>query len=181
MKTMLNLSLRGVTALALAAGSMTANAWPRSHAKSNDSVQVVSGVSFEGKPAADMSLEQEGGKSYLQVHFRGGETRIIDVTHPDKLVDADRATVSKNVRSTDESVKMAGLNASVSAEHNATSEFTLWDISRPGNPRLVQIFTGVNRVVEDQRSYIYVLYREGVSIVHCKGKDTSKPDLSIYG
>lgn len=181
MNKITHFGLHSTIALALAASSVAASAWPKDNAKSTGSVQVVSGMSFDGKPATDMSLERKRGKSYLQLHFTGGETRVIDVTRPDRIVDVEQAGTSAHEQSNDGNVTLVRLSAPAPAEPNQSTEFSLWDISRPGKPRLVQKFTGVNRVIEDQRGYIYVLHRDGVSIVHSKGKDTSKPDMSIYG
>ena len=64
----------------------------------------------------------------------------------------------------------------------AGQELSLWDISQAQKPRLVREFHGVQRMIEDQRGYIYVLDRDGLSIVQSKQKKSPEgPDYSIYG
>ncbi|MGC2695139.1 MAG: hypothetical protein WA738_05045, partial [Candidatus Angelobacter sp.] len=96
MNQILNFSLRGVIALALVACSGSAVAWPRHHGKEAEAVKVISSISFKGDPVADMSLEQQAGRSYLCVHFAAGETLAIDVTKPDKIRAAEPASAAED-------------------------------------------------------------------------------------
>ena len=64
-----------------------------------------------------------------------------------------------------------------------TCELVLWDISDPDNPRVVQRFAGVVRVLHDKRNYTYVLNQDGLWVVYDKQPapedDNWRP--SIYG
>jgi hypothetical protein len=78
------------------------------------------------------------------------------------------------------------LTASASApvsQSPSKSELVLWDISDPGNPRVVQRFSGVLRVLQDERNYTYVLNTDGLWVVSDKQNTTNDDSWnpSLYG
>lgn len=169
---------QGLLAAALV-GLGSTNSWARDHAK--DSVEVVQNLSFDGQAASTMALEEDGGKSYLQVHFANGREAWVNVTQPEKPLEALPTKPAQERTQITQSLVMVRANAD--ATQSASTEFSLWDISKPKSPRLVGKFTDVSRVIEDQRGYIYVLHRDGLSVIRNKTRnDTDNgPDYSIFG
>src|SRR5262245_12712243 len=170
---------RGVMALALLiTGSVNALATDRSRA-----VDVVSSISFDGKPASDMELENENGKSYLEIQFAGGEQPLmVDVTKPEKTLHALPAKPVENRTEIDGNlVTDRAATAEATTNKPANEEFALWDISKSKSPRLVVRFTNVSRVIEDKRGFIYVLHRDGLSVIRDKKKKSNWPDAGIFG
>jgi hypothetical protein len=177
-----NSALRGLIAVALVAlGS--ANTWAKGHAKDTHSVEVVQNLPFDSSPT-DMKLEQAGRKSFLRIHFSNApETLLVDVTQPEKAANVAPSKLSEERSEINQSLVMVGMPAAASTRQPAGEEFVVWDISHPKHPRQVQTFTDVYRIIEDQRGYIYVLQRNGLSIVRSKDKrdNNSVPDYSIFG
>jgi hypothetical protein len=61
-------------------------------------------------------------------------------------------------------------------------ELVLWDISDPTNPRVVQRFTGVKRVLQDERNFTYVLDQDGLWVIRDKQNSSDNSwDPSLYG
>lgn len=184
------LVLGGFAALALLSTAGVTAAWGKDRAKTF-AVQVLSTMAFDGKSTTGMVLREAGGKSYLDVQFSGeGGISTIDVTNPAnaKIVNAatptresaeERTNVGENL------VMVSEKNEEPEAGTALAQEFELWDISQAQKPRLVRQFYGVRRIIEDKRGYIYVLDRDGLSVVRSKQKKGSKssngPDFSIYG
>jgi hypothetical protein len=112
-------------------------------------IKIIGTVSFEKAPA-DMVLQQVNGKSYLYVQLANAqEMAVVDITRPEKLrivttMPSSQAThlgISGNA---------ATLGSSPGNQPVANSQLVLWDISDPGNPREVQRFSGVIRVLREQ-------------------------------
>lgn len=136
-------------------------AWAKDHSL----VKVAGKLSMEGKSPADMMLHENGGKSYLYVRLQGGEVMTVDITRPEKprLVSslqsatrADRMMFTQNAVVTSTS----GPSAAPSQDR-----MTIFDISKAGSPRIVQEFSGVRRVIEDQRGYMYVLDGQALWVI----------------
>jgi len=191
MKTILynkTVALRVSTALVLLATIGVATAWGKDRAKTSDAVQVLSSLAFEGKSATDVALREAGGRSYLDIQIVGEPgIRSIDVTDPSslKVVNAGGPSGSMAANSTNAGGGMVMASEKPEAQAPGTAagqELSLWDISQAQKPCLVREFHGVQRMIEDQRGYIYVLDRDGLSIVQSKQKKSPEgPDYSIYG
>ena len=169
MKSSLNHSRRNFQLLSVFASLILITpAWSKDHgAKAAPGpVHVVAEMHVPGS-ASDMTLHQNGGKSYLYVQL-GSEpgVLVLDVTNPEKL-----KTVSTIPAQTPEAgMSISGNLALVGArQQNGASpsqaNLTLWDISSPGKPRLVQQFSGVARILADDRGFIYVLNSAGLSVL----------------
>jgi hypothetical protein len=148
-------------------------------------ISVVANMSFDQKLPADMLIRQVNGKSYLYVQLANQQgIVVVDVTQPNKLkivssMDAggtNQMTINGNAAVLTASSAAASLSS-------GKSELVLWDISDPGNPRVVQRFSGVVRILEDERHYTYVLNQDGLWVV--SDKQNNDPDdfwnPSIYG
>jgi hypothetical protein len=166
---------------------ISSTTWGKEHKSQPAGVQVVGQMSFGGKVASDMAIHQANGKSYLYVQLsQPNGVVVLDITQPAKL---------KTVTSMLPAVEMAASHVSIdgnvalvagdtgypsgSVQTQAREQLVLWDISQPGNPRMVHEFSGVAKVIHDDRNFIYVLDREGLWVV----ADTQSPstmDSSTY-
>lgn len=166
------------------------SAWARQQKSTDQAVQVVSQLSFQGKSAIDMVPHQIDGKSYLYVRLAGDDgVLVIDVTHANKpkivsslqssgMVSASRLEIEKDV-----ALVSGGAQTTDSAPSD-NDHLTVWDISKAGTPRVVQEFPGVRKVIEDARGYIYILDRESLWVVRDKPEQPAGEDnmlLGIYG
>ena len=145
-------------------------------------IKIVGTLSFDNKAATDMMIQQKNGKSYLYVQLANAqEVVVVDINKPDRLkiistiplAEATRLNISGNA-----AVMTVG-----SGNPPATKgELALWDISEPQSPRLVQRFTGVVRVLQDDRHYTYVLNQDGLWVVSDQQKTNNDSwNPSIYG
>jgi len=166
------------------------SAWARQQKSSDQAVQVVSQLSFQGKSAIDMVPHQIDGKSYLYVRMAGDDgVLVIDVTHANKpkivsslqssgMVSASRLEIEKDV-----ALVSGGAQTTDSASSD-NDHLTVWDISKAGTPRVVQEFPGVRKIIEDARGYIYILDRETLWVVTDGPEQPAGEDnmlLGIYG
>jgi hypothetical protein len=135
-----------VVAAAIYAGPTAA--WAKDHAGTGDAVKVVSSTSFDGQPASDMTLEEKNGMSFLRVVFAPGqETQFIDVTRPEGGLPASSSGSGEKHTQLDNNLAMVRIASAASPSQSSSQEFSLWDISRPGHPRLVQKFSDVRRSI----------------------------------
>ncbi|HKD81831.1 MAG TPA: hypothetical protein VKH81_19210 [Candidatus Angelobacter sp.] len=164
---------------AVLVGLGSTNGWARDHAK--DSMKVVQTLSFDGQAGSTMALEEDGGKSYLQIRFASGQEAWVNVTQPEKPLEASPAKPSEERTQINQNLVM--VRAHADGNQSVSKEFSLWDISKPKSPRLVGKFTDVSRVIEDQRGYIYVLHRDGLTVIRSKNKNENDngPDYSVFG
>jgi len=80
--------IAGLIALGLLPLGGGSTAWAKDHSSAG-AIAVVSSKAFDGKPATDMELEQESGKSYLRIVFGAGEpVEVLDVTKPENGLEA---------------------------------------------------------------------------------------------
>lgn len=148
-------------------------------------ISVIANMSFDQKTPADMVIRQMNGKSYLYVQLANQQgIVVVDVTQPNKLkivssIDAEGA----NQLAINGNAAMLTASGAAASSSPGKSELVLWDISDPGNPRVVQRFSGVVRVLQDERNYTYVLNQDGLWVVSDK-QNTGTDDSwnpSIYG
>src|SRR5262249_6021170 len=155
-------------------------AWAKDRTETGEAAKVVSSTSFDGQAPSDMKLEERSGKFYLRITFAAGqETQLIDVTRPEKGLVAAKSGEERT--QLDNNLVMVRMATGGSPERPSSQEFTLWDLSRSGHPRLVQKFSDVQRLIEDGRGYVYVLHSGGLSVIRSKDNNSNEPDLSIFG
>jgi hypothetical protein len=153
-------------------------------------VKVIANMTFDNKPAADMLIRQVNGKPYLFVQLENAQgVVVVDISKPNKLkvvssLSSPDAT-GTNQLSINGNAAVITAAAGDPSQSATKGELVLWDISEPGNPRVVQRFSGVVRVLRDERNYTYVLNQDGLWVVYDKqnqpateGKDWQP---SIYG
>jgi len=169
---------QGLLAAALV-GLGSTNGWARDHAK--DAVDFVQNLSFDGQAASTMALEENGGKPYLQIRFASGQEAWVNISQPEKPLEASPAKPAEERTQINQNLVM--VRATAAARQSVIKEFSLWDISKPKSPRLVGKFNDVSRVIEDQRGDICVLHREGLSVIRSKNKNDnhSGQDFSFFG
>jgi hypothetical protein len=155
--------------------------------KRGSAVKIMARMSFENQEPADMLQQQVGGKSYLYVQLAGDQgIKVVDVGKPKSPRIVSEMPVSGAARQM-ALTGNAGLMSSQPIEPSPRSsdEVTFWDLSDPKNPQIVQRFTQVVRVLEDNRGYTYVLNRDGLWVVR-DSRGTSNAasvtdDASLYG
>lgn len=180
-------SARGLTArlgilfLLLCTSLLVAQAKDKQHASST--IKVVANVAFADKSPADMQLKEVNDRTYLYVQFANAQgVQVVDVTKANKP-----KTVGSMPSTDGASVAIRGNVAVInttepSPEPAAKGELVLWDVSNPRNPRMVQRFTGVVRVLRDARNYTYVLNQDGLWVVYEKPDQPASEDSTVeYG
>ncbi len=165
--------------------------WGKERKSQQAAVQVVGKMSFGGQVASDMAIHQANGKSYLYVQLSQPDgVVVLDITQPAKLktitsmlppgrMAASYVSIDGNVALVAGDTSYPSVSTQTQAQAQAQDQLVLWDISLPDNPRMVQEFSGVARVIHDDRNYLYVLDREGLWVV----ADTQNPstvDASTY-
>jgi hypothetical protein len=150
---------------------LSSAAWAKQDQPSAQGVRVVGQFSFQGKAAKNIVLHQAGDKTYLYVQFDGESgVAILDATQPGQfkfvssLQSIDKNSASHLVVRKD--IALVGrTDAEAAFAHPGNDKLTIWDISRPGTPRMVGEFATVKQVLEDSRGYIYVLAPESLWVV----------------
>lgn len=142
-------------------------------------VKVVANMTFDNKPPADMLIQQVNGKPYLFVQLANAQgVVVVDISKPDKLkiissLSGPDAAAASELSINGNAATITAVSADASSRASK-GELVLWDISEPGNPRVVQRFSGVVRVLHDERNYTYVLNQDGLWVV----SDTQAPPAS---
>jgi hypothetical protein len=149
-------------------------------------IKVIANMPFDQKPAADMTIREVNGKSYLYVQLANEQgVVVVDVSKPNKLqIVSSTDAAGANQLSINGNAAMLTASASAPVSQSPSkSELVLWDISDPGNPRVVQRFSGVLRVLQDERNYTYVLNTDGLWVVSDKQNTTNDDSWnpSLYG
>jgi hypothetical protein len=149
----------------------------------SSAIQVVGSLKFDHTPV-DMLLRQNNGKSYLYVQLANSDGfLVVDITRPEKLKVVSSMTAGEASR-----LKINGNMAFATAtETGANSyadvkgELVLWDISDPASPRIVQQFTGVKRVLKDDREFTYILDQGGLWVIWDKSISDDSSNATLYG
>ena len=149
-------------------------------------IKVIANMPFDQKPAADMMIRQVNGKSYLYVQLANEQGVVaVDVTKPNhlKIVSSMDAAGANQLSINGNAAMLTASGNGPAPQSPSKSELVLWDISDPGNPRVVQRFSGVLRILQDERNYTYVLNAEGLWVVSDKQNTTNDDSWnpSIYG
>ena len=148
-------------------------------------VKVVANMSFDNKPPADMLIQRIKGKPYLFVQLANAQgVVVVDISKPDKLKIVSSLSGPGEVNIAGNAATVTAVVDQAGSSSAANGELILWDISEPGNPREVQRFSGVVRVLHD-RNYTYVLNQDGLWVVSDKQSQPADDDnnwlLSIQG
>jgi hypothetical protein len=166
-------------------------------------VTVIAHLPLPGTPVSQVLLRQKGSKEYLYIQQTEKEGfTIVDVTQP------EHPSVVKNVtladKSGEEKLEMVG-NGVVLAEtpdsssagstmHElapaksqagsgaavpSTESIRVLDLSDPKNPRTLQTFNGVTKVLaEDDRNLIYITNGDGLWVLrHNPNQESRKRSL----
>lgn len=154
-------------------------------------VKVVANMTFDNKLPADMLIQQIHGKPYLFVQLANAQgVVVVDIGKPDKLkivssLSGPDAAGASQLSINGNAATITAVAADASSPAAGKGELVLWDISEPGNPRVVQRFSGVVRVLHDERNYTYVLNQDGLWVVFDKQAQPAGEDNSwlqgIYG
>jgi hypothetical protein len=156
--------------------------------KSSTASLVVAHIPFSGLSVVDMAMQKQSGeKLYLYVqHGREEGVSVVDVSEPGKsnvvrTVPWPNAQLSNRmnvlgdvaiIRETDD----LSVRASASKD-----EVVLWDLSNPAAPRELQRFSGVVKVLEDDRNFIYVLNTEGLWVISEPDRKPQQDSSPAYG
>jgi len=153
---------------------------------------VIGHLALPGTPVSQVLLRQQGGKEYLYVQQTARESfTVIDVTQPEhpSLV----KTVTLTDKSGDEKLEMVGNGLALAETPDSSSaggavhelapakaqaasgtatpappteSIRVLDLSDPKNPKTLQTFDGVTKVLaEDDRNLIYITNSEGLWIL----------------
>jgi len=164
---------------------------------------VIAHLPLPGTPVSQLLLRQQGSKEYLYIQQTAKEGfTIVDVTKP------EHPTVAKNVTLTDktgnEKLEMVGNGLALAETPDSSSaggtvhelspakpqagsgaaaprteSIRVLDLSDPKNPRTLQTFDGVTKVLaEDDRNLIYITNGEGLWILqHNPNQESRKRSL----
>jgi len=152
-------------------------------------IKVIANMTFDNKPVADMMIHEVDGKPYLYVQLANAEGAVVvDISKPNKLRVVSSMSAPDSAETSGLTINgNAAMMTAVAASQPANKgELVLWDISDPSSPRVVQKFSGLVRVLRDDRDYTYVLNQEGLWVVSDKQKKKPTADdnnwlMGIYG
>jgi hypothetical protein len=166
----------------------TVSAKERKPKKSSTASPVVAHIPFSGLSVIDMAMQKQSGETrYLYVQHGGEEgVSVVDVSDPSKSKVvrtvpwpnpqlSNRMNVLGDVAIIKETDDLSG-RASASKD-----DVVLWDLSNPAAPKELQRFSGVVKVLEDDRNFIYVLNTEGLWVISEPDRQPRQDSPSSYG
>jgi len=179
-----------VTLLTLTLVFTASSSSAREH-KSKKSVlqsRIVAHIEFTGSSAIDMAMQkQDEGKRFLYVqHGRDEGVSIVDITNPGEArvirtmqwpnpEASNRMNVLGNMAIINETeILPAGATA-------AKGDVMLWDLSNPADPKPLQRFSGVVKILQDDRDFIYLLNGEGLWVISAPNPPAPQDNSSFYG
>ena len=149
--------------------------------------QVVAHIVFSGLSPVDMAMQkQDETRRYLYVQHGIGEgVSIVDISDPSKArvvrtlqwpnpEAANHMDVLGNLAIISETVRPISRGVS-------NDDVVLWDLSTPADPQVVQRFSGVVKVLEDEHDFIYVLNGEGLWVISAPDRRPTQDNSSAYG
>jgi hypothetical protein len=179
-----------VTLLTLMLVFTASNSSAREHKSKKVVLQsrIVAHIEFTGSSAVDMAMQkQDEGKRFLYVqHGRDEGVSIVDITNPSEArvirtlqwpnpEASNRMNVLGNMAIINETeILPAGATAS-------KGDVMLWDLSNPADPKPLQRFSGVVKVLQDDRDFIYLLNGEGLWVISAPNRPAPQDNSSIYG
>ena len=164
---------------------------------------VIAHLPLPGTPVSQLLLRPQGSKEYLYIQQTAKEGfTIVDITQP------EHPSVVKNVtladKSSDEKLEMVGNGLALAETPDSSStggtlhelapakpqagsgspaprteSIRVLDLSDPKNPKTLQTFDGVTKVLaEDERNLIYITNGEGLWILrHNPNRASEKRSL----
>jgi hypothetical protein len=203
-RRLLNIRVDRVLTLLILSTLIASNAVAKTKSEPpTQKASVIAHLPLPGTPVSQLLLRQQGSKEYLYIQQteKDGFT-VVDVTQP------DRPNVVKDVtlpgKGSDEKLEMLGNGLALaetpdssaaggtqhalsleksqsgsSATAPRTESIRVLDLSDPKNPRTLQTFDGVTKVVaEDVRNLIYITNGEGLWILrHNPNQESKKRSL----
>jgi hypothetical protein len=138
----------------------------------NNHAGVVSHISFTGFAVVDMAIQRQGNdKYYLYVqHSKEQGISIIDISKPARpraigVIPWPDPAVPSRMNVTGDLAIIAENEAHPAHNSASNDDLVLWDLSKPGAPRVMQKFSGVVKWLEDERDFVYVLNGDGLWVV----------------
>lgn len=154
--------------------------------QTSTAVKVVGAMTFEDKSPTDMKIQEVNHKQYLFVQFAEQQTiAVVDISRPRKLKIVSSMTFANTPGKLiiNGNVAVVTASAEQGTQPAGKSELAFWDISNPANPRMVQRFDNVVRVLQDDRGYSYILNGNKLSVVYEKQWTSTDAafEASLYG
>ena len=150
--------------------------------------RIVAHIEFTGSSAVDMAMQkQDEGKRFLYVqHGKNEGVSIVDISNP---VEArvirtmqwpnPEASNRMNVLG-----NMAIINEGQMLPASGTTsqgDVMLWDLSNPADPKPLQRFSGVVKVLQDDRDFIYLLNGQGLWVIAAPNRPAIQENSTNYG
>jgi hypothetical protein len=166
-----------MTGLLLLLTMGAANAEAKKHRSKSvpTDLQVVGHSDLQGVSALKMFIQEQQGRWYLYLgHASEQGFTIMDVTDP------TRPKLLKNVAAPDQGfsgqLEQVGNLTFATIERRlsdpgeaparlARASFTVWDLTDPVNPQVLQRFADVTGVAVDERKIIYIVDSEGLWVL----------------
>lgn len=150
--------------------------------------RIVAHIEFTGSSAVDMAMQkQDEGKRFLYVqHGKDEGVSIVDISNPGEArvirtmkwpnpEASNRMNVLGNMAIVNE---MENLPAGGAA---SKGDVMLWDLSNPADPKPLQRFSGVVKVLQDDRDFIYLLNGEGLWVISAPNRPAIQENSTNYG
>ena len=153
--------------------SSSASAREHKAARAVPQSRVVAHLEFTGSPAVDMAIrKQDDGKRFLYVQH-GGEQGIsvVDITDPAKsrvvrTLQWPNPATSNRMNVLGNMAIISETEAAPERGRTSTGDVVVWDLSNPTDPKALQRFPGVVKVLQDDHDdVIYLLNREGLWVI----------------
>ena len=184
-------AISNVAIFTVAFGMMLGTASAREHKPKSSGTEslVVAHISFTGFSTVDMAMShQVGDKRYLYVqHSKDEGISIVDVSQPEKAKVIgvtpwpDPSVSSRmNVMGDLALISETGVKQTVNS-NSSTYDLVLWNLSNPASPKVVKRFSGVIKLLEDNRNFVYVLNSEGLWVISMPDRQSEQLDTSAYG
>jgi hypothetical protein len=141
-------------------------------AKIDHAAHVVAHIPMDGLSSIDMTIQKKAdNKYYLYVqHGADQGISVIDIAKPGepKLLGVNAwpdPAMSGHMNIAGGLALIAETEVPPVRRKPSTEELTVWDMSNPTLPRVVEKFSGVVKWLQDERSFIYVLNKDGLWVV----------------
>ena len=180
-----------VAILTVILGVMLGTASAREHKSKVSGAQslVVAHISFTGFSNVDMAMSQQvRDKRYLYIqHSKDEGISIVDVSQPEKakiigVTPWPNPSVSSHMNVMGDLALISETGVRQAVNSGASSyDLVLWDLSNPTSPKVVKRFSGVIKLLEDNRNFVYVLNSEGLWVISMPDRQSEQLETSAYG
>lgn len=150
--------------------------------------RIVAHIEFTGSSAVDMAMQkQDEGKRFLYVqHGKDEGVSIVDISDPVEArvirtmqwpnpEAANRMNVLGNLAIVNET-EILPMGATASK-----GDVMLWDLSNPADPKPLQRFSAVVKVLQDDRDFIYLLNGDGLWVIAAPNRPAIQESSTSYG